>query len=343
MKFTLTINQKAIIDLNLKNGLNLDIIDAHLLEFCCAWFSNSKATKVACDGIAYTWISHKLISDNLPLLGIKKDTIYRRMKVLTENGFFLYHPNSKIIGMTLYCQTALLDSINFETVQEISNNSHLKSIGLESEPSDLNPYPIGSRSVPPSDLDPNYYTNKINSNIINKEQELCAEQSSATAPKNEIFILEEEKQKIKKEKSCAKKEEQDADTAKNFFEVCEILALFTKLNGISFKIPKTRKLFERYDHAKIIQKTIEKGYNLQQCLDVLIFKHKEWGNDARMMRYVCPQTIFSPKFDLYLTQLEIVQNNPLYVDSSKNNPTGSTRFERMFRDFAQGEEPSAPF
>ena len=129
MKYNININQLAIID----KGLDIDLYDAAILAFVSDWIGNSAATLVMHEGLPYTWISHKLIVDQMPMLRTRnkgdikpmsKDTIYRRMKRLCSIGLLKKHPNSQVLGMPLYRGTKKLDLIKY---------------GASSEPTDTNP------------------------------------------------------------------------------------------------------------------------------------------------------------------------------------------------------------
>ena len=82
--------------------LNIDGIDLYLLR----WFvdfkdTNQMDTKIV-DGEVYYWIYHKKVSEDMPILNMKKTAIYRRLKklckaqifkktVIRERGTFTYY------------------------------------------------------------------------------------------------------------------------------------------------------------------------------------------------------------------------------------------------------------
>lgn len=157
MKYNITINQFSIIE----NRLNLDLVDACLLTYLFDFALSSKIVKVSFDNEVFFFFNHDKIIKDLPILKLKKDSVYRRLKNLCELGFLRQHPNSKQLNMTMYSFTEKIDLLMFSDAKKQQNNT----IGLKSEPSDENPKPIGRKSEGPSDENPMY--NNINNNNIN--------------------------------------------------------------------------------------------------------------------------------------------------------------------------------
>jgi uncharacterized phage protein (TIGR02220 family) len=333
MKYIITINQKAIIDLNAKYGFELNIFDALLLEFAYGWFPNSKATKIFHEGKQYVWIAHDLIKKNVPLLGMEKDAIYRRMAKLSKMGFFDLHPECKILGRTFYAPTALLDSIHYQTEGTVPK-----------------PNPYGSQTEPPTVLETNYnINNNNNENKYYEKVEKEVEQSPTPDPEKTTLVENVFEEAIEEKKPTAKtKCEQPAEEAKYFFEVSQILQEFEALMSVKFKIPETKKLFERYGQANKIIKVLQQGHSLEDCLNVIKLKHSEWFNDSKMRAYIVPDTIFAPNnFGKYLTQLQISNNNPQPQNNgnfNKQQQQQGSRFARSFaKHFAQDANNDVPF
>lgn len=75
---------------------------------------------------------------------------------------------------------------------------------------------------------------------------------------------------------------------------------------IAYLNEKTGKHFKpEGNNAKLIHAREKEGYTLDDFKKVIDIKVSEWGNDARMCRYLKPSTLFAPShFDDYLNQLE---------------------------------------
>ena len=144
MKFNININQLEIV----KNNYEIDVIDACILDFCLDFSHSNKISTVSDKGIIYYWFDYKNIAEQMPILNLKKDSIYRRMKKMSEIGFLLPHPNNQELGRPYYAITQKLLSLRFSA-----------------PPTDENPNPYGSQSAPPTDENPNDY-NIINNSYI---------------------------------------------------------------------------------------------------------------------------------------------------------------------------------
>lgn len=157
MKFNLNINQKSIIESN----LDIDIQDACILDFISTFSHSDKIKKLFIGDKVYYWFDYNLVSENLPILKLKKDTVYRRFKYLSEIGLLEPHPDNQNLGRPYYHLSQLLMSLFF-------------TIGFKSDPTEKNPTPYGNESVPPTEKNPNdnsikYNVNKLYFDIEKKE------------------------------------------------------------------------------------------------------------------------------------------------------------------------------
>ncbi|MDM1535070.1 hypothetical protein [Myroides odoratimimus] len=153
MKFNININQKAIID----NKLGLDVVDASIIDFLHVFSLSTEIIKVPFENDIYFYFSHKKIVDDMPILALKKDSVYRRLKKICDLGLMKQHPNSKELRMTLYAFTSRVQLLFF------SDN------GYKSDTTDENPIPIGDLSDTSSDKSPMNY-NIIDNNINNRDK-----------------------------------------------------------------------------------------------------------------------------------------------------------------------------
>ncbi|GAB4023344.1 hypothetical protein GCM10028808_73510 [Spirosoma migulaei] len=157
MKYDIHVNQKSIIDY----GYDIDIVDGAIIDFC-RFFASSRACRFFVEGDKrYYWISHKIICEQLPILKLKPDSAYRRMKALCDKSFMEAHPENRRMNASWYAFGVLADSL-FSTIGErtvpTENNPMvpLSTSGNKSEPSDENPVAIGRESVAPTDENPMY-------------------------------------------------------------------------------------------------------------------------------------------------------------------------------------------
>ena len=175
MKYTITINQKAITE----QGLPIDLIDAAILNLLYD-FSASPACRRLYEGsLTYIWISPKLIIEQIPLIKMKSDTAYRRLKSLADMGFFTRHPDNKVTGQCWYVITSLTAGLFFESSPDQEPAIRQSNpIQEKSDPSDS--VPTSSFTVPvfhsdPSDLNPKPLGFKSDNNTIHHNKELVEE------------------------------------------------------------------------------------------------------------------------------------------------------------------------
>lgn len=141
MKFNLHINQKAISE----SGLKLDIYDACILDFIHSFFNSPKIQKKMFKNKVFGWYKYSYIAEELPLLDLKKDTVYRRIKEMINMGLLETHPDNQSEGKSFFHQTEKLLAFYFD-------------------PTDGNPTPPRMEIRTPTDAHPYHYN--INDNTI---------------------------------------------------------------------------------------------------------------------------------------------------------------------------------
>ena len=79
----------------------------------------------------------------------------------------------------------------------------------------------------------------------------------------------------------------------------KVIEHLNKIAGTNFRY--TSKLNRSKINARL-----NEGYKLDDFIDVINKKHKEWQG-TEFERYLCPETLFGNKFEKYLNQKEIVK------------------------------------
>jgi len=203
MKFELFVNQKAIID----HGFDLDLVDGAIMDFCLTFAASGKSETIREAGLVYYWFQHENICDQLPILRMMPDTMYRRMKRLCEKDFLQAHPENKRRGQSYYALLAnafliestigrksdgaseknpmVPDQANSQLPPSenfpMASDQNPKDEQQTGEPSDENPMGIGSKSEGPSDENPIYYINNgLGNNRLNTSSS-SAKNAGATA------------------------------------------------------------------------------------------------------------------------------------------------------------------
>lgn len=153
MKWNININQKAIVDLKVE----IDIIDAAILDQCLSFSRSPDCEKMFHQGDVYYWFGYKNIEGQLPLIKLKKDSIYRRLKKMVDVGLLKPHPNNQTIGKPLYSFTDLCHKCDYG----------YKSEGTDENPKGYGPASEGVRMKIRRGTDENPDYNSIRDNTIN--------------------------------------------------------------------------------------------------------------------------------------------------------------------------------
>lgn len=154
MKFTININQKQIIE----RKLDIDLIDAVILDFLADFSRSESNVTIEENGTKFHWFSHEKIIQELPILQLKKDSVFRRLKKLSEKGFLVQSKQSQTLGRSFYAFTDL--SLDYGRKSEGSDSN--PKVGRKSEVRKKIRRPVGKKSEDPSEENPN--NNNINNN-----------------------------------------------------------------------------------------------------------------------------------------------------------------------------------
>lgn len=138
MKFNIHVNQPQAIDLGIKNINQAHIFD--LLSTCAVWADNEIIEKKV-----YYWVSRTVICNELPLLDMKPDTVYRHLKVLVSLGLIDYVKLGKKDCIRI---TKLGKNYQSNTISEINPSTM----------SETNPKKLGNKSENNSEINPTYHT-----------------------------------------------------------------------------------------------------------------------------------------------------------------------------------------
>ena len=81
MKYTISgFSQLAAVN------FNLDSVDLHMLRWIVDFIDSNRMRSMTLDGEKYYWVSNQGLIDELPILYLKKDAIYKRLKRMCELG-----------------------------------------------------------------------------------------------------------------------------------------------------------------------------------------------------------------------------------------------------------------
>lgn len=136
MKFNININQLAII----KSGIDIDFVDAILIDFLIDFSKVDSIVKVRKNNLDFFWFSYEKINEELPLLNLKKDSIYRRMKKLCGVGLLIHFDESQMFGRSLFAITEKCYNLKFI-------NAETDGVVFKSEPEEKKETKAKKRNV----------------------------------------------------------------------------------------------------------------------------------------------------------------------------------------------------
>ena len=121
--------------------------------------------------------------------------------------------------------------------------------------------------------------------IEEEKGQMSGQLEDKSTPEIEIEIEIDKEIELKKEK--------DIEIYKNVVEY---------LNGAT---GKSFKHTTKSTQSKI-KARVKEGFTYEDFKRVIDTKVEEWGQDSRMVQYLRPDTLFSPKFESYLNQVKVV-------------------------------------
>lgn len=140
-------------------------------------------------------------------------------------------------------------------------------------------------------------------------------------------------------KESVSSSESEIESVQYYFELNQILELLTEKTGAKYKIPKTKSLLLRYGVYKVIKARFDDGAILEDFVNIIEYKNKEWAN-TKFFQYMVPDTLFNKtNFEKYLTQIQIKPNsnntNNL-IDENGNYAKSDAGRELFYADVAKG-------
>jgi len=166
MTYTLSINQKQAISLGLTN-VNQVIILGLIAEV------HSWAEPEIIDNTVYYWTARQKIVEELPLLNLKPDSVYRHLKSLAKLGLIDYVKNGKKDCVIL---------------TKKGKSYYVGNKSEKEESSEINPSEFGNKSENNSEMNPTYKNTNLIRVTRDKSKELTSS-SYTSAEKISNYLL----------------------------------------------------------------------------------------------------------------------------------------------------------
>lgn len=176
MKYTLFLNQHKAKELGIKNINQGHIFD--LYTTVSTW-----ASPIIHDNKVYYWAARQRVCEELELLNLQPDTVYRHNKFLAEIGLIEYIKIDKKDCIRLTEKgKSYLSKTDQSTMSEINPKHYVGNKSEKVKNSEMNPTKLGNESESDSEMNPTY--NKTN--IIKHTNDIKS--ISNDIPKSELDI-----------------------------------------------------------------------------------------------------------------------------------------------------------
>lgn len=240
------------------------------------------------EGKTYHFISRNKIQKEIPLLGLKSDTIYRYMKSLKEKELIDHIKIANKDYVRILPKGKKWNSV--ENPQSGIRSDARKKIRNNSE---KNPSEVGKKSESNSEKNPTYTNTNIDTNTN-------VYPNTKDNTENQVFgsFADPEKDDpgASSLKSIPKKEKKETGAQKKEKEVIsEVMDYLNEKIGRSLRKDSTaaRQIWHRY----------KDGATVEEMKKVIDDKAKEWI-DGEMKKYLHPSTLFLKRnYEKYVEQL----------------------------------------
>lgn len=150
-------------------------------------------------------------------------------------------------------------------------------------------------------------------------------QNSVSIPENEkldpiIFDLSKEIYSIDQVIGNEIKIQQDQNLLaenENLNAVSDVINFLNQITGSSY-IPNG-------NNSRNLLELLRGKYSVQDLMDVILWKWKEWGNDPERVSWVRPQTLFGENFESYYQTVQMIKNNPKIIENGKSKRKRSSQ------------------
>ena len=213
MKYSININQRAVVDL----GLDLDLTDMAILDFMSEFAHTEECEKAWVDakGACAYWFSTKLILEQLPILRITERAVRQHINNLIDMGLLERYGDPRRTQKSYFLFGPTYAKLFFATTPSTVPSDDVSSRTSEKNCRDLgNKLPTPRKSISDNN-NINILDNKGKDVVVNKQKPVFAETTTAESPvqgRLELFDAAQpdvtvEAATAKERKSSAKKKE----------------------------------------------------------------------------------------------------------------------------------------
>lgn len=269
----------------------LDEKDSLLLRYLVDFKGSGKMRSKIVGQEEFYWLSYKGVIEEYPILNLKEDSVYRRLKKL--------------------CDKKILKSITIReggTYSFYNTGENYLSLISDSNPSDLkkknntenSKTKVKDDNKKPSEINPSQSENNPNLSETNPNASEQNPTLSDLNPEHNILLL-------------------DPSTKSNLKDIYSRV-----VNELNIKTNSKFRASNKKTQS-LISARLKEGYSPEDFFMVIDNMCKKWLNDPKMQDYLRPETLFGNKFESYLNIKATSSSKANYQEVNK----GKLRFDNF--------------
>lgn len=329
MKYTVFgFSQKKLCDL----GIGID--EACILRFFIDFKDSGKMKMLQEDGEQFFWVKYDAVKEELPILKISKDRVYRKLKHLAEVGI-LKHKTMKEFGTYSFYGIGekyidLIDDLQkYKKDNDSQNDTSVKiptpleektNEELEKEDKNTIKTLCDNKNI---EVNP-YYDTNMEDNFNNTSVKIPEGQGKNTEPPKVKTPEGYGKNNLPKDYSTSNSSSREDSSTKIIKDIVEYL---NETVNAKYKATTVKT-------QQLIKARLKEGFTLEQFKDVIDKKAREWTN-TNMEKYLTPITLFGNKFESYVNQK--IRTNPT-SENANNNRSQFGNYDQRKYDFKDLEK-----
>jgi uncharacterized phage protein (TIGR02220 family) len=309
---------------------NLDVKDVTILRYFDDFRKSGKMSCEVIDGVKHYWISYQNIENELPFLGLGKRTIMMRMLKLRDLGILSHYTKKEGGTFSFYALGEKYKDLLY--VNESSNDNEVIKNGQS----------YHSNKAIISEQDNNISNSKIHlskKRVVNNEEGVLNNKESIHELKNlsTSNLRNEEGLSKNNDRGYAEKCSTKTNILNNSSTIVtniynnikdNISSIINYLNlkvGVMYKPSSTKTI-------SLIKARLREGFTLDDFKTVIDKKVKAW-NGTIFEQYLTPFTLFGDKFEIYLNQKIVKQEESKKNNSYENKKSYGSNKNLRFHNF----------
>ena len=303
--------------------LNLDVKDVTILRYFDDFRNSGKMNYEVREGVKYYWISYQNIENELPFLGLGKRTIMMRMLKLRDLGILSHYTKKEGGAFSFYALGKKYKELLYINKNNDDKDNNNAKDNNKDNRGQANNYYINEEDIDISitseeDSTINEVLNNEDSVLENDEAVHDLENLSVNNYQNEDGVSQNNNRGYAEKCSTKTHLLNNSSTiVTNIYNNIKdnVFSIINYLNlkvGVMYKPSNTKTI-------SLIKARLREGFSFDDFKKVIDKKIKAWKGTS-FEQYLTPFTLFGDKFEVYLNQKIVKQE-----ESKNNNSYGNKK------------------